>query len=250
MSCACNNKKTRTSCDERLTNQKLRELEKYRGQISSMNPYGNPFFADLDDPYAVQLVQQINQFNNAWKSAEMPKKGVEKAVNTLNSMLNNLNTMLTYSQNASNSSDEIAANIGNNVANLGTLNTSILATGAVFNGVDYLTQSSIVLWLPPQYTDQVTIDLTTITANMAAVEAGNAVNFSDAVSAQSAVPILQDAVGAVLGLITGYQGVVNVLGEYQNTTGDQRTLLETNFKTWKDDRLCNLDKQIEETKYM
>ena len=246
-------KKIRTTCDDRLNNQKLRRLEKSRAQIASMNPYGNPYFADLDDPYAVQLVQQMNQFNNAWKSAEIPKKGVEKAINVLNSLLNNYNTMMTYTQNAANTSnDELISILGMNVYNLGQLNQNTLLTGAIFNNTNYLDPTyTITLYLPPDFSTPLQYALSTIFTDLIALEsANNDLQYTTNADALAAVALLQTAIDHVVAMISGYQGLVNILGEYQNTTGDQRTLLENNFKNWKDDRLCNMDKQIDETKYV
>ena len=132
------------------------------------------------------------------------------------------------------------------------MNTSIYENGAIFNGRNYLSvanNAELTLYLPPAFDTPITIDLGALLANAPAIEAGNAVDFTDANGALAQITVLQEAIDAVIGMITGYQGLVNVMDEYQNATGDQRTLLETNFKNWKDDRLCNIDKQIEETTY-
>ena len=160
--------------------------------------------------------------------------------------------MMTHTQNAANTTtDEIAASIGLNVYNVGQLNAQILATGGKFNGTDYLDPANtITLYLPPDFSTILQYSLSSIITNPEALEDSNQnLQYNTASDAQAGVSVLQTAIDSVVTMITGYQGLVNVLGEYQNTTGDQRDLLETNFKNWKDDRLCNLDKQLEETKY-
>ena len=251
MPCDCGNQnRNKISCLDRLARQKLRELTRYRDQLATINPYGNPYFADLDDPYAVQLIQQMNQFNNAFKSAEMPKKGVEKSVNALNSILNNLNNMITLAQNASNLTDDTqAAALGLQITQLGSLNNAILETGGVFNTIDYLNSATVInLYLPPNFANQLSFDLSAMAA-MSDVTAANAVSINSAADAAGAIATLQTAIDSVMTATKAQQGLINALSEYQNTTGDQRTLLENNFKNWKDDRLCNLDTQITETTY-